>query len=436
MKLTIFQSSHGDCLLLTGKGGKNILIDGGLSDSYIKYVGPELGKMRDQGQKLDIVYISHIDKDHIEGVLQMLDDEVDWRVYEYHESSDYGNRDWEEPSYERPPEIGGIWHNAFYDQVGDNEGEIKEMLAASSGFLFAGDKKYKKLANHYMNLVTGVSDAIQVSNRIGPRQLDIPLNKEFDHKLALVRDDSTPIKLGKMNIYVIGPFEKNLERLRKKWDEWLRKHKGEVQKLRRKAIEDEESLTQEDRNILMDIGLKKDDKLGKRGSVSAANLASLMLLVEEDDKTILLAGDGHSNEILEGLEYYDKLNDLGGIHVNVLKVPHHGSEYNVKDKFAKLVTADHYVFCSDGDNANPDTRVVDLFVNSRIGDDELRSENPEVDKSFCFWFNTTSNSEDIKDKDDRDHMELLEHIMEEHKQNSGGKLDYTFFDDIKKVIEI
>ena len=217
MKLTVFQSDKGDCLLLTGSDGRTMLVDGGMRSSYKKYVRPALSEMRAHGEKLNLVCVSHIDQDHISGVLQMLDDEVAWRVYEYHHSSPNGNPDWKKPKFKRPPEISTIWHNAFHDQIGKNRGRIEEMLAASAGLLFADeDATFDALAEHYMDLVTSKREAIQLSHRINAKQLNIPLNPQFNGKLALVREDQSSISVGGMKIDVIGPFWSDLKKLRRR----------------------------------------------------------------------------------------------------------------------------------------------------------------------------------------------------------------------------
>ena len=82
MKLTVFQADKGDCLLLTGADETRVLIDGGLAGSYSKHVAARLGEIREAGGHLDVVYVSHIDDDHISGGLQLLEDEVAWRVHE------------------------------------------------------------------------------------------------------------------------------------------------------------------------------------------------------------------------------------------------------------------------------------------------------------------------------------------------------------------
>lgn len=87
MKLTVFQSDKGDCLLVSSDAGRetfNMLVDGGMSDSYTWHVSPTLNEMREQrGEHLDLVCVSHIDQDHISGVLQLFDDILRWRVYDF-----------------------------------------------------------------------------------------------------------------------------------------------------------------------------------------------------------------------------------------------------------------------------------------------------------------------------------------------------------------
>ena len=81
---------------------------------------------------------------------------------------------------------------------------------------------------------------------------------------------------------------------------------------------------------------------------------------------MLLTGDGVSQEILDGLARHGKLDANGRIHVNVLKVQHHGALANVEADFVKRVTADHYVFCGNGAHHNPEIEVVEAFAKARL----------------------------------------------------------------------
>src|SRR5687767_14996879 len=117
MKLTAFQSDKGDCLLLeTADGKRRMLIDGGMSRAYTAHVAGPLGGLRSAGKKIDIAYISHIDQDHISGVLRLLNDEAEWVVHEHQIKN--GNPGHPEPDSPRPPKIGKIYHNSFHDLLG------------------------------------------------------------------------------------------------------------------------------------------------------------------------------------------------------------------------------------------------------------------------------------------------------------------------------
>src|SRR5688572_8650646 len=134
MKLTIFESDKGDCLLLEAASGNLMLCDGGMTNSLTKFVRAELSALRDDDRELDLVYVSHIDNDHISGVLQLLLDEAEWRVFDLHAGTDDPIR---EPKVPRPPVIRGILHNAFRDQVPANKKALANLLIASAPSLYA-----------------------------------------------------------------------------------------------------------------------------------------------------------------------------------------------------------------------------------------------------------------------------------------------------------
>lgn len=414
MKLTIFQSDKGDCLSLTGSDGTMMLIDGGMDSSYSKHVAPELEKLHSSGRAIDLVYVSHIDEDHIAGVLRLMDDLVEWRVHEFQMES--GNTHHPKPRNPRPPEIKGIWHNAFHEVIGENSGPVADMLAAVANTLSANvTASSASLTSACRGLVTSERHAVRLSRRIGQRQLNIPLNEQFGGKLILVRPNPSPIELGSMRLSVIGPFEEDLRVLRKEWNEWLADNTKFLQEIARRSRTDEERLLGNEMDRIFVPLFERAEELGKRGNVTAPNLASLMLYVEEPGKTVLLTGDGHADDILKGLAHIDKLRD-GRIHVNVLKVQHHGSENNIHSAFCQAVTADHYVFCGNGEHDNPNLEVVKTIIDSR-----LKQENG---LPFTFWFN--SSSKVTLKPENKLHMEKVENLVEEAANGSAGRLKRRF----------
>jgi beta-lactamase superfamily II metal-dependent hydrolase len=424
MRLKVFQSDKGDCLLLTSNDGKRMLADGGMRSSYREHVAPAMGQLQHAREQLDLLYVSHIDRDHISGVLQLLDDLLEWRIYDFQQKS--GNEKFPQPKQPRPPDPLRLWHNAFHDQVGKNVGEIEQMLAASASVLEASlAKTLLAEAQSQRELATSVPEGLELSRRASPEQLNIPVNKEFGGELILVHKDGkrNTVKLGSLRLTVIGPFENELKQLRKEWNTWLRDHGKALDDLRRQMSEDAERLEAGEVQRFRAALALRAGELGDISKVTAPNLASLMLLVEEDAKTVLMTGDGHADHITAGLKAAGRLDD-GGIHVDVLKVQHHGAEYNITPDFCKQVTADDYVFCGNGGHDNPDLRAVETIIDSRLGPPARRSENPGAERAFKLWFN--SSLKVPGEKRNQSHMREVEKLVAARAKKSKGRLRYSF----------
>lgn len=430
MKLTVFQSEKGDCLLLQSKDGtRRMLVDGGMRASYRKFVAPALGALAAAGGKLDLAYVSHIDQDHIAGVLQLMDDKAAWKVHDFQVAN--GNPGHPEPESPRPPEVKEVWHNAFHELVDDNAAAIGDLLAAGAAIL-SGAKAAElvEAAAEQGELATSIPEAIRLSRRLGDDQLDIPLNKRFGGKLAFVRAAAPPppaIRLGTLRILVVGPFEEDLDVLRDDWNDWLEENRGALEKIRKQARADAEKMGANDVETLMRLQIAQATELGNRGRVTPPNLASLMLLVSEGGKTVLLTGDGHADDIRKGLEFHGKLDAKGRIHLDVLKVQHHGAEHNIDEEFVSKVTADHYVFCGNGEHENPDLLALRTLLDSRLEAVPFAAAHPKAAGPFKLWFN---NSESASSRPAaKEHMKQVRELVEDRVTSSGGRLAAEFLED-------
>jgi beta-lactamase superfamily II metal-dependent hydrolase len=439
MKLTVFQSEKGDCVLLEGREGGRVLADGGMSSTYTKHVAPFLGTLRKNNQPLDAVYLSHIDEDHIDGILQLMEDEVAWRTYLYQIDPNGGNNEKaKKPTSVRPPVVEKVWHNAFHDQVKDNKGEIEEMLAATATILTGStNRDLSEIVQFHQNLAASVRQAINLSRRLGEKQLNIKLNPEAKGKLMMLRKVvGKPIKVGSMDWTIIGPMPVDLEILKRDWNKWLEANKKALVKIDTDAKKTAKNMgngVSSSINAIVGVaaaqgellgtdlidraGIMAESKkkvLGAREKVTAPNLASLMFLVEEPDtkgvvRTVLMTGDGHHIDIIKGLEATKHLKANDSLHVDVLKVQHHGAEFNIDEEFCKRVIADHYVFCGNGAHANPDLDVVRAIINSRISAAD-QGTHTRVNDPFKLWFNSNSSNVDAEAADNK-HMKLVENLV-------------------------
>lgn len=444
MRITAFEGGKGDCLLLESNKGKNLLMDGGHVDphfkrifSYHDNVAPTLGKLRKAGKVLDLVAVSHIDQDHIGGILSMLDDEFNWRVYEYQKAQGLTPR---KPAHPRPPQIKAIWHNSFHEQLEMNRGDIEDAIAAVAPLSLAlgiGPKSHGE--DLFSRLATSMTEAAKVSRRIGEGQLGIPLNPEFKGKLVQRIRKPPQVKLGDLKITVLGPTKERLTELRTKWNKWLRSTKGKaaIRKLRHAAEGDEDLLATGDLSAFLDsaalsaalgdlteliAAAELGPAIGNRASVSKENVASIIMMVEEEGKRVLLTGDARDDHIIEDLTKAKLTDRDGHIHVDVLKIQHHASENNFSKDFGKRVTADHYVFCGNGQHENPDRRVVQNVLDSRIGTASRRSPNCETGNKFKLWFTSDGSTT----KADKEHMELLRKDVASRQRRSPGRFTYHF----------
>jgi beta-lactamase superfamily II metal-dependent hydrolase len=343
MKLHVIQAEYGDCFVLSSEMGKKsttILIDGGPYQTFEKHLKPALQKLPKNG-KLDLVVLSHIDNDHIIGLVDLFGQIKDQREKGLHELV----------------KITKLWHNSFNYLLQTDEDPNSFFKKSILSMNFDSEEEKKKMENSIPSIImTGFQQASDLSSFAN--SLKIPINPEFD-KLIMEENALKTIKFNDITFHILGPSKKNLDKLRKEWAEW------------------------HDKNIL-DQKLVFDlihilDK-------SIPNLSSIMLLAASHDKNILFTGDGSADDVINALSEGSMLDNQGKFHVDVLKVPHHGSDRNVTPDFFNTVTADYYVISANGRDDNPSVNTLKWIIES-----VNKTKKP---KTFVFT-NSTPNIEQI-----------------------------------------
>jgi len=167
------------------------------------------------------------------------------------------------------------------------------------------------------------------------KSLKIPINEGFG-ELIEVEHNVKSASLNNINLRILGPTMKNLEKLRKEWNDWFNK-KQQTGKTESRLIQ-----------IL--------DK-------SVPNLASIMFLAEIKNRKILFTGDGLGQDVVEMLSRNRMLDKNGKFHVDVLKVPHHGSDRNTSQEFFSIVYAEYYMISANGRDDNPSLDTLRWIIN-------------------------------------------------------------------------
>ena len=301
--LTAVQAFFGDSLLVEygdANSPRYVLIDGGPAHTYEMHLSGVLRKLKQQGRDLELMVLSHVDTDHVTGLLDLL---ADVRG---------GNAD-------ALPPIKALWHNSFANTIDPNGAlapRLKTMLATAGA---------EAMSNSAI-AINGIAEGHQL--RTQALAVPIPLNPGFADDVVMAETAGAPWRSKNLELTVVGPTEPNLKALRTDWEEWLADNEDAV-------------------NSTEPYVMANSDR-------SIPNLSSIQLLAKADGKSMLLTGDGRSDHLVQALKQNGLLDGNGKMHVDLLKLPHHGSSRNATKTFFKKITADTYVASADGRDDNPD----------------------------------------------------------------------------------
>lgn len=362
--LEALEARQGDALLLhwgDPADPRLIVIDGGPRGVYRRSVKPRLEELRaareepDEPLPVEILMVSHVDDDHIAGVLDLAAELVDL----------------DEQQRPLPWDVLTLWHNSFDDILGNQGEELLAALSAAlgpvvaSGVVPAGLPIHREAALVLANVRQG-----RVL-RQNAEKLSLLVNDPFVHPADLERPglvratagETAKVELdGGLTLTVIGPTQDRLAALQEQWDEEL------------PAILAKERAAQEEA-----AAAAFDDD-------SVPNLSSIVVLAEADGRKMLLTGDARGDFVLDSLEATGLLAPEGTLELDLLKMPHHGSFHNIEQVFFERLPAANYVISANGQHGNPDLPTLEMLSAAR-GDAEftlwLTNREPRLEEFFA-----------------------------------------------------
>ena len=331
--LEALRAKHGDALLLhygTAAAPKLAVIDAGPAGVYADAVRPRLMQIReerklaaDQPLEIDLMMVSHLDADHITGILELM----------------RKLRDAQQSRKPLPWTIRRFWHNAFPDLTGDAAMETASV--GGGGLSTASIGGFLQIEGS--NILASVGQGRELRDLVKFFGLDG--NAPFK-SIVKYPHPKNPVKLGKdLELTVVGPDEKNLKTLQ---DDWNKKVKALLEKEASKSAKAE---------------------LAAYVDRSVYNLSSIVVLAKADGKTMLLTGDARGDYTLEALRSAGLLKKGKPMKLDLLKLPHHGSDRNVDQDYFDNLQAAHYVISADGKHTNPDVPTLEMISKSRKDDD-------------------------------------------------------------------
>lgn len=326
--LEAVQAKDGDCFLLgTDDPPTLIVLDGGSRGTYPNFLRERLCALKSEGLTLRVrlVVVSHIDADHITGVLDMLREQDELR--------NNGEIRW--------LAIDSLWHNAFRDIYKDEVHASSATVAAAS--LGSAPAELLPLIDgeKARAVVASVRQGNDVNNLA--KALGIKVNREENGGLIMATEQSCKrvAITDKLSFVLLGPRKEQLARLK---EEWL--------KSKEKAASNSEAAV-------------AADYLNR----TIPNLSSIVFLAEysggEQPRRWLFTGDAGGDLILQGLKSAGLLDARGRIHLDLLKVQHHGSNHSIEKSFLEQVSADHYVISGNGNHGIPSIEVMEWLSAAR-----------------------------------------------------------------------
>jgi beta-lactamase superfamily II metal-dependent hydrolase len=347
MKLTIeaLQANDGDCLLLhyerAGAAPVRILVDGGSRGVYSNVLRGRIDELRGtDALNLRMVMVSHIDADHITGLLDLFRD-----LERAQENS-------EDPFCN----IRTLWHNSF-ERIHQGKAATVQSAAVSAtlGGVVAPGLEEKAAA-----VVASVRQGSQLRDLA--ERLGIPINEgAIDPLVRAPESGVRRIKVAPgLQFSILGPREKQLQKLDEEW------RTSKASNPSNPAAQAADYLNRTVPNLSSIVGLLE----ASRGNGA-------------EPVRFLLTGDAGGDHIVESLEATG-LGPDGRIHVDLLKVQHHGSNHSTTQDFFERVTADHYVISGNGKHGNPhrDTltwlsaarrdQAYDVYLTNRDGEEGLK----------------------------------------------------------------
>lgn len=290
----LLPASFGDSILIeygTEKEKHYILIDGGPYYAFndimeaIRRIAPEM-------KVLDLLIATHIDIDHIDGVIRLL-------------------------NQESPPfEIKEVWFNG-YKQL--RETEHSDTLG--------------ELQSEYLSLLI--------------KEKQLPHNLFFGGGAVAVNDYQTlpVISLpGGMELCLLSPGREALEKLAAAWTSEIIDIENEAA-LKARLSKDwrYDDYLLGDKFDIPDLQNAQPD-----GDKSVANCSSIAFIGRYEGKSCLFAGDATSESLLKAINPMLEKADLDALKLDAWKLAHHGSRKSTLEILMRKISCKKALFSSDG----------------------------------------------------------------------------------------
>jgi beta-lactamase superfamily II metal-dependent hydrolase len=317
-RIEFFPAQQGDAIWIeygTPGAVHRLLIDGG-TPATAPLIRKRIENLAPGDRCFDLLVITHVDTDHIGGVLKLLSNLPLGTQYD------------------------DVWFNGW-----------PQIRAARSSKLGPVDGEI-------------LTEALEKQN--------LPWNKYFKGAAVMApKSGALPERtlLGGMKLTVLSPGESQLAKLRVEWKSVVQeagldpKNKSRWKKLlaaaARKGVKS---------SILGEPNVKTFARSKFDPDTKPANGSTIALLAEFDGKSALLSGDAYAGVLVDALVRLRKARGIGKLKIDAFKLPHHGSSGNVNSELLVTIPSAKYVFTTSGAVfGHPDDEAVARVIATATG---------------------------------------------------------------------
>ncbi len=304
--LEMLPGREGDCLILTYGDEtmvRRVMIDAGRVGTY-RSIRKRLASLPAGEREFELLIMSHIDRDHIAGVLSMLADPA------------------------RPITFKDVWFNGFHHL---HEDGLEPFGAAQAETLS------------------------ELLRRPGAKW-----NDRLEGRSVELHHAPEPIAIeGGLTLRLLSPDRDSLAALIPDWEAECRKA-GLVPGARARADGPPPGLEQ----LGGPIDVDELAKVAFSPDGSKPNATSIAVLAEFAGKRVLLAADGGSKRLEDSIGPLAEA-EGGRLALAAFKLPHHGSRYNLAPSLLDLVDCRTFLISSNGSYFNhPDPETIARILKS------------------------------------------------------------------------
>lgn len=338
MIIYLLPAINGDCILIEYEIRHFILIDGGYVDTYEKHLLPRLKTIAKQGGCLDLIVVTHIDSDHISGIVKLLEEE------------------------ESPIEFRSIWYNGFRHIQ-----SVAKVTFEQETIVHGNICKRQVQGEKPVSAKQGCTLSALIERK------GINWNGPFNGGPVM---SPNKFQLGDTILHILSPSKKEIDNIELFWKKRLIKD-GLLSKAHSEEYWDdafEFSLSKEkpgfhfhEKKVSKSYNLLKLSEEPYEPDISATNGSSISLVLETEGKRVLLLGDSHAETVIASLKaLYGERN--APYSFDAVKLSHHGSYNNNSPELFNLLSTSKWLVSTNGEKyGHPDMETLAHIITKGEG---------------------------------------------------------------------